>query len=145
MPQPLLITPSQCPVDTVRTAQLRYLLTGEQTGGTLAIVELTDVAGSGVPPHIHTREDETFHVLEGEVEFTIGTTRRLARAGDVLFGARGVAHGFKALTPVRLLTVITPAGIEQLLRELARLSSRGSDTVAAGALAAAYGVTYVAP
>lgn len=142
-PKPVVVNPAQCAVDQVRTAQVRYLLTGAQTAGRLAIVEIADVAGSGVPPHVHTREDETFHVVEGELEFTVGDQRFVVGPGAVVYGARGVAHGFRTLTPARINVVITPAGIENLLHEYAGLESAGSDTTAAAVIAARYGVRFV--
>jgi len=42
---------------------------GRNTGGVVSVVESHDVPGGGPPPHIHTREDEWFHVLEGELTF----------------------------------------------------------------------------
>jgi uncharacterized cupin superfamily protein len=37
-------------------------------------------AGGGPPPHIHRNEDETFYVLEGEVEFLDEVVARYAEA-----------------------------------------------------------------
>ena len=45
---------------------------GHDTNGTVAVVESHDVPGGGPPPHIHHREDETFQILEGEYEWTVG-------------------------------------------------------------------------
>ena len=44
---------------------------GHDTGGIVSAVESHDVPDGGPPPHIHSREDETFQVLEGEYEFTV--------------------------------------------------------------------------
>jgi mannose-6-phosphate isomerase-like protein (cupin superfamily) len=41
---------------------------GRDTGGVVSVVESHDVPGSGPPPHIHHREDETFQILEGGCE-----------------------------------------------------------------------------
>jgi hypothetical protein len=55
--------------------------TGAQTGGLFALVEVMGLSGSGPPPHIHHREDESFYVLEGEYEFLIeGSIVRVGRA-----------------------------------------------------------------
>jgi len=43
-------------------------------------VEETTPPGGGPPPHVHSDEDETLYVLEGEVEFLLGDTA----AGDLL-------------------------------------------------------------
>ena len=47
-------------------------LHGRDTGGVISVVESHDVPGGGPPPHIHHREDETFQILEGEYEWTVG-------------------------------------------------------------------------
>ena len=87
---------------------------GRETNGTLAVVESHDVPGGGPPPHIHHREDETFQILAGEYEFTVGGKTIQAAPGTTLFAPRGVAHTYRYLgnSPGRLLCVITPSGFE---------------------------------
>ena len=46
----------------------RFLATGEETGGQYALLEAVVLPGGGPPPHIHSREDETFYVQEGEAK-----------------------------------------------------------------------------
>jgi uncharacterized RmlC-like cupin family protein len=48
--------------------------------------------------HIHTREDETFYVLAGEIEVTVGGERDVLRAGDSVFLPRGIPHRLENLT-----------------------------------------------
>jgi hypothetical protein len=43
------------------------------TGGAYGLVEASVPPGSGPPPHVHTREDEAFYVLDGQLEFTAGS------------------------------------------------------------------------
>ena len=50
-------------------------LAGEDTGGAYALVEIVNPPGQGIPPHVHTNEEETFHVLEGSVTFQVGRSR----------------------------------------------------------------------
>jgi quercetin dioxygenase-like cupin family protein len=45
--------------------QIRFLLTGEQTGEHFSLGKPWSPRGGGPPPHIHEREDETFYLLEG--------------------------------------------------------------------------------
>ena len=88
---------------------------GRATAGAISVIELRDQPGGGAPMHIHHREDETFHVIEGEYEFTCGAKTFIAKPGAIVFGPRGVAHGYRYLgkTPGRLLLFIAPAGIEE--------------------------------
>ena len=44
-------------------------------------VEVEIPAGLGIPAHVHTREDEIFHITEGEIEFVIAGRRSVARPG----------------------------------------------------------------
>jgi Uncharacterized conserved protein, contains double-stranded beta-helix domain len=99
---------------------------GRDTGGAVAVVESHDVLGGGPPPHIHRREDETFQVLEGEYEWTVGAETFVARRGATIFAPKGVAHAYRYLgqTPGRLMCVITPSGFEGFFEEIAALPSQ---------------------
>ena len=49
--------------------------------------------GGGPPPHIHSREEEGFYVLEGEITFQLGEERFVAVAGtfaNMRFGAGSI-------------------------------------------------------
>src|ERR1051325_11283786 len=65
---------------------------GRDTGGTVRAVESHDVTGGGPPPHIHHREDETFQILEGDYEWTVGDKKLVAQKGATIFAPRGVPH-----------------------------------------------------
>lgn len=87
----------------------KVLLRSEESGGYLAVVELT---GEGRPP-LHRHDfDETFYVLEGELTFRLGGGVFTRSAGELAFAPRGVAHTYANLsgTPARALLMITPAG-----------------------------------
>ncbi len=98
-------------------------LHGRETGGIVAVVESHDVPGGGPPLHIHRREDETFQVLEGEYEWTVGDKKFVARKGTTIFAPRDIPHTYRYLgkTPGRLMCVITPAGFEQFFEEIAAM------------------------
>ncbi len=51
---------------------VEILVDGAATGGRVAVVTQVSPPGGGPPPHLHTREDETFTVLEGEYEMFDG-------------------------------------------------------------------------
>jgi quercetin dioxygenase-like cupin family protein len=99
-------------------------LHGRETGGVVSAVESHDVTGGGPPPHIHHREDETFQILEGEYEWSIGGQTFVAKKGDTIFAPRGVPHTYRCLgpTPGRLMCVITPAGFEGFFEEISALT-----------------------
>ena len=71
------------------------------------------------PRHIHTREDEVFLVLDGEVCFDLDGRKRLAGPGTTVYMPRGVPHTFRIQSPVaRMLGIMTPGAFEQLFRNL---------------------------
>jgi quercetin dioxygenase-like cupin family protein len=93
-------------------------VTGDQTRGGLTVVEVTMAAGHMAPPHVHHREEETFWVLEGSLTFHVGDETIDAGAGDVVVGPRDIPHRFVAGPEgARLLFLLTPAGLEGLVRE----------------------------
>ena len=99
-------------------------LHGRDTGGIVGVVESHDVPGGGPPPHIHRHEDETFQILEGEYEWTVGDKKFVAQKGATIFAPRNVAHTYRYLgkTPGRLMCVITPSGFEGFFEEIGVLS-----------------------
>jgi len=40
-------------------------------------------AGGGPPPHVHSREEEGFYILEGEITFSVGQERFRGDGRDV--------------------------------------------------------------
>ncbi len=99
---------------------------GRDTGGVVSVVESHDVPGGGPPPHIHQREDETFQILAGDYEWTVGGKTFIAKPGTTIFAPRGIPHTYRYLgqAPGRLMCVINPAGFEGFFEEIGRLSSR---------------------
>ena len=94
-------------------------LTGQQTGGQIGLVEATVPPGGGPAPHIHDRTDETFYVVDGELEFLDGDKTFTASAGDVVFLPRGNVDRFHnpGIQPARLVFIYTPGGAEGLFVE----------------------------
>ena len=118
-------------------------LSGDETGGACAIMEGHTPPRAGPPPHRHSREDESFYILEGEYEFIVGGQTIYAPAGTFLFGPRGVAHSFKNIgtTLARMLIVAQPAGVEKLFEEISELTASGApDLNKLMELAASYGI-----
>jgi quercetin dioxygenase-like cupin family protein len=70
---------------------------GRDTGGVVSVVESHDVPGGGPPPHIHQREDETFQILEGDYEWTVGGKKFIAKKGATIFAPRGIMHTYRYL------------------------------------------------
>ncbi len=96
-----------------------FLVTGQESGGAYFAMQALVPAGGGPPPHIHTREDETFYLLEGELEFRVGDATITAGAGDFVSVPRGTIHNFRNVgtETARMVLTFTPAGIEGWFEE----------------------------
>lgn len=102
-------------------ALLTFLATGEETGGRFALVEEVFQKGvTALPPlHVHSREEESFYVLEGEMTFFVGDEVIAAPTGTLVVMPRGVPHGYAMVSDrARLLNLVTPAGFEGMFRDL---------------------------
>jgi quercetin dioxygenase-like cupin family protein len=96
-----------------------FLIPSHVTGGKLSIFQATMPEGFSPPRHIHTREDEVFLVLDGDVCFDLDGQRRLAGPGTSVYMPRGVPHTFRIQSPVaRMLGVMAPGAFEELFRNL---------------------------
>jgi quercetin dioxygenase-like cupin family protein len=91
----------------------------EATGGKLSVFQATMPEGFSPPRHIHTREDEVFLVMDGEVCFDVDGELQLAGAGASVYMPRGVPHTFRIQSAsARVLGIVTPGAFEELFRNL---------------------------
>jgi mannose-6-phosphate isomerase-like protein (cupin superfamily) len=98
----------------------RFLATGDDTDGKYATFEAIVPPGSAPRPHIHSREEESFLVLEGEMPFELGEERLVAGEVRFLNIPVGSLHCFKneSNKTAWLLISIAPAGLEQTFFEV---------------------------
>jgi mannose-6-phosphate isomerase-like protein (cupin superfamily) len=101
---------------------MTLLATGDRTAGSFALLEILTAPGGGPPPHLHTREDEFFYVLDGTFEIRIGDDVHVVGPGGFALVPRGTVHNFRNTeeTPSRILVGFTPGGIEGFFRESGR-------------------------
>src|SRR5215468_5749835 len=89
----------------------------KDTNGAFLLVEAMLAPGTEPPPHVHTREDELFYVLEGEFDVYIGKEAFKVEKGECVFLPRLKPHAFAIGSPrIRLLTLFRPAGLEDAFR-----------------------------
>jgi quercetin dioxygenase-like cupin family protein len=93
-------------------------LSGADTGGAYSLLEVSLASGIGVPRHTHTREDEAYFVLAGELEVIVGDEKFVLRAGDILMAPRGIPHQLRNSGDLEnhYLLVFSPAGFEEFVR-----------------------------
>jgi quercetin dioxygenase-like cupin family protein len=132
------------------------LATGKETDGKYALIEAIVPPGGGPPPHKHSREEEGFFVLEGELRITVDGEPFVARPGDFVNLPVGSLHSFTNATdkPAKMLITLVPAGLEQLFVEIGHPASPDATSASPPtpeelaqlpAVAARYGVTIVVP
>jgi quercetin dioxygenase-like cupin family protein len=90
---------------------IRFLVEGEESGGSVAVFEFDVPAGARVPvAHSHDGYEETLYGLEGTLTWTIEGTPTDVGPGEVLCIPRGVAHRFDNTHDVdaKTLAIVTP-------------------------------------
>ena len=94
-------------------------VTGEDTGGHFCVIDMHIPPGGGPPPHRHDFE-ETFIVLDGELEATFRGKKSIVRAGNTLHIPANAPHQFHnaSIRPAHLLCICSPAGQENFFREV---------------------------
>lgn len=114
--------------ETIRLGPLvvRFLITGEQASGSVAVFELTVPGGQrlAAPAHSHDHYEETIYGLEGVLTWTIDGERIDVGPGQALCIPRGAIHRFdnNGSQDVKALCSITPAAIGPLyFREAAEV------------------------
>jgi quercetin dioxygenase-like cupin family protein len=95
------------------------LLTGDDTNGRFCLIDMHVPPGGGPPPHRHDFE-ETFVMLEGELELTFRGSKSVARAGDTVNIPSNAPHQFhnSSQKAVRMLCLCSPAGQEKFFLEV---------------------------
>ncbi|WP_337966469.1 cupin domain-containing protein [uncultured Flavobacterium sp.] len=107
----------------------RIIISGKQTNGEYAVIEMSVPVGAGPNPHAHPDFAETFFVLEGEVSFKSELGSYVAKKNSfVNIPKGGIVHGFKNLSdkPAKLLCTVTPAGLDDLFEEMSNYMETAS-------------------
>ena len=127
--------------------QMRYLVTGEESGGWLSAGIFEAPAGNGPPIHIHTNEDEMFIVIEGRFSFFTDGRWTEGGPGTSVFLPRNKPHCFKNIgdTPGKLCVLANPPGMEIFFDRCEEPFYRetGPDMEAITAIADDHGIKFV--
>ena len=94
-------------------------VTGEHTDGRFCVIDMHVPPGGGPPPHRHDFE-ETFIVLEGEMEATFRGKKSTVHAGETVNIPANAPHRFHNASdrPVRMLCICSPSGQEKFFMEV---------------------------
>jgi quercetin dioxygenase-like cupin family protein len=95
------------------------LLSGRDTAERFCLIDMHIPPGGGPPPHRHDFE-ETFIVLDGEMEATFRGMKSTVKAGETIHIPANAPHQFHNASdqPVRLLCICSPAGQENFFAEV---------------------------
>ena len=95
------------------------LLGGEDTNNQFCLIDMFVPPGGGPPPHRHDFE-ETFVVLEGEIQTTFRGKKDLVRAGETIHIPANAPHQFQNISdnPARLLCICSPAGQDEFFMQV---------------------------
>lgn len=94
----------------------RLIAEGQQTNDRFSLMEVILEPGQGAPYHIHTREDEAFFVLDGEVTFYMEDHETVGLKESFVSCPPGSVRGFRNNTnkQARMLIFYSSAGVEEM-------------------------------
>jgi quercetin dioxygenase-like cupin family protein len=92
---PTLLRPEEQPTAMAPHRSYSWLLTSEQSGGSIVLHVLTIEPGFHATEHHHPAEEEFFFVLEGELEVTIGNRTAIGGPGTFAYAPPGCTHAFR--------------------------------------------------
>ncbi len=99
---------------------------GEETNGTVAIIEQPFAPGVLLPPHVH-ENDVWLYVREGEMHARVGDEVVRARPGSWVLRPRGIPHTMwnAGPEPARIIEVYTPGGFEHVFKDFGERLHQG--------------------
>jgi quercetin dioxygenase-like cupin family protein len=98
---------------------MKRLLSGEHTAGQFCLFENSSDGNTRTPIHVHTDDDETVYIIEGELTAVVDCELTRLTAGESIFLPRGVLHQLMNTsgTPGRYILIGTPSLFERFLEE----------------------------
>ena len=94
-------------------------VSGDDTNGRFCVIDMHVPPGGGPGPHRHDFE-ETFILLEGEIEVTFRGKKSTVRAGDTVNIPSNAPHQFHNASsgPARMICICSPAGMDRFFIEV---------------------------
>ena len=138
----------------VGPTRIRFLVTGSESNGDVATLEMTIPAETlrPAPPHSHEGYEETIYGVEGISTWTVNGTPIEVGPGQTICIPRGAVHGFanRGSVDAKVLVILTPAAIgPEFFRELAAIVDTAAggppDMAKMGSLMKRYGLTAAPP
>jgi quercetin dioxygenase-like cupin family protein len=124
-------------------------LRAEDCGGQLCLFHFVAPPMSGPPLHRHSREDEWFYVLDGEIVFQLDGVRHTVGPGGMVYSPRNVVHAYQNFTKsdARLLIATMPGAFGTMFEEMSAATPPGGmpSMEVLEALHQKYGITTMGP
>ena len=100
---------------------VRIRVSADEGRNGLSLLESLASQGDSPPLHVHTRDDELFHVLSGELLLEVGGEELVLAEGETALAPAGVAHTYRVESAEARWLVVTVGGeFERFVRELSR-------------------------
>ena len=93
--------------------ELAVILDAASTGGQLTVIDTHARRGDASPVHVHSRDDEAFLLLDGQMTVWVGEARHQLRPGGIAFLPRNIPHAVRYDIASRALVLSTPAGFQE--------------------------------
>jgi len=118
-PQRQLATPQNAIHIGIVGDTYTILLSGRDTAGRYCLIDMHVPPGGGPPPHRHDFE-ETFSLLDGELDVIFRGEKRVVRAGETIHVPANAPHQFhnSSSQPARMFCICAPAGQEEFFQQL---------------------------
>jgi quercetin dioxygenase-like cupin family protein len=119
MARPFVVRPGERDPVWSLGGRFELKLDSRDVEGRVSLVEAVAYRSTEPPMHIHSREDEAWYVLDGQMTFHVDGQVIVATVGCFAFAPRGLAHAFTVdVEPTRILVLATPGGFEHFALEL---------------------------
>lgn len=107
---------------SLRGTKVRVLSTAASSLGA-STFEFVALPGWDTGSHVHSKIEEQFYVIDGEMQLRAGDDLIVGRPGTFVSVPPGTAHAFanRGSVPARMLLVCTPPGLERYFAELAKI------------------------
>jgi mannose-6-phosphate isomerase-like protein (cupin superfamily) len=122
---------------SLRGTEVAFKVESNQANGA-SLVEFTAVPGFDTGVHVHQRLEETWYIVDGELEFRVGDETFDAATGATVFVPPRVPHAFanRSATPAKFLLIMSPPGHDRYFDELAEILGAADGPPDADAIAA---------
>lgn len=98
---------------------LSVIISSQDTNGAFSLIHGYEIQGLEPPPHTHTKEDESFYLMSGAIDYYVGEDLLEASAGDWVFLPRNIQHSFQVKSDkAEVLIHLSPGGFENYFIEM---------------------------